>query len=184
MKAPLVVLSIPILGSLSAAAEPDGFSWNRKALELTTVPADGGAHDIVFTWSFEFDGAGTLSDLGTEARFSWGPPGRRGSPECIIWDIKDSCTHACVADSCGTVVIDGVPTTLSCGSADDLCHGPSLVGVIHSVPLQTGDEITVTLFPTPGAAPEADTSDDSLSLVFGPVAVDAKSWSAVKQEYR
>ena len=53
-----------------------------------------------------------------------------------------------------------------------------------SVPLSPGDLITVILFPTPGAAPEDDTSDDSLTLLFGPTPVDSKSWGAVKEGYR
>jgi hypothetical protein len=170
------------LGASPLGAEQGEFSWNRRALDLTTVPAAGGTHDIVFRWSFEFDGTGTVLDLGTEAEFSWGVP--LGSPECIIWDIKDSCTHACAADSCGTTVIDGVATTLTCGSTDDLCHGPELVGVVPAVPLQPGDVITVTLLPAAGGAPEGDTSDDSLSLAFGPTAVHSKSWGAVKKGYR
>jgi hypothetical protein len=171
------------LGASTAPAGPSGLTWNRKALELTTQPAAGGppgTHDIVFTWSFEFDGEGAVSDLGTEAQFSWGPrPAAPGNPACIIWDIQGA-----AADSCGTTVIDGVPTTLSCDSADDLCHGPELIGVIPAVPLELGDQITVILFPTKGAAAETDTSDDSLSIVFGPTHVDSKSWGAVKDIYR
>ena len=177
------------LGATMAPAGPSGFSSNRRALSLTTQPAAGGppgTHDIIFTWSFEFDGVGSVSDLGTEAQISWGPgPVAPLNPECIIWDISDSCAHACAAaDSCGTSVIDGVPITLTCGSADNLCHGPELIGVISSVALELGDEITAVLFATKGAAAEGDTSDDSLSIVFGPTAVDAKSWGAVKNVYR
>ena len=129
-----------------------------------------------------------VADLGTEAQVSWTSGPAPGNPECIIWDIQDGCSIACAsipgADSCGTATIDGVVATLNCDPTDDLCHGPELVGVVPEVPLSPGDEITVILFPTPGAAPESDTSDDSRTIVFGPTAVEPESFGRIKGGYR
>ena len=185
---PALVIALSALLPPSAVSS-EGFSWNRKALDLSTSPsATGppGTWDIVVTWSFEFGGEGTLDDLSTDANVSWGLGPRAGSPECIIWDIKDSCALACATavDSCGTSTIDGIPTTLHCDPPDGLCHGPILTGAVPAVSLSPGDEITVVLLASEGAAAEMDTSDDSLTIVFGPTPSAATSWGRVKNLYR
>jgi FlgD Ig-like domain len=71
--------------------------------------------------------------------------------------------------SCGTGIIDGQSATLICrpnGPCDPICDCACGTLPIQSafdpVPMTTGDEIMVILYPAPGALPDPDTSDDQL----------------------
>jgi hypothetical protein len=160
------------------------------------IPSAGGpagAFDVLVSWTFDFDGEGTVPDLATEANVTWGPPVRTGAlpEECIIWDIKDSCVLDCASGStgaCGATTVDGVPVSLACDPGPERCGGPVLNGVVPAVVLLPNDEIVVILRPAPGALPDGDTSDDSLSIVFGvtgaPGDREPSSWAGVKTRYR
>lgn len=188
------IAALALLVTGTALGQPT-VSWNRKLVDVTWTPSPGGPAglwDIHATWLFELDGDGTVADLGTEANVSWGPPTLGAFPEdCLIWDIKDGCTADCAAGStgpCGDADVDGVPVTLTCDPGVDLCRSPVLSGVVPSAALVAGDEIVVILRPSPGAVPDTDTSDDSLTIPFGSTGTEGEqkpsSWGGVKALYR
>lgn len=192
---PALLLTIALALPLTAAAQPL-LDWNRKLVDVSIAPSAGGpsgTYDITVQWLFELDGDGTVSDLGTDANVTWGPPVARALPgeDCLIWDIKDGCTADCATGAtgpCGDASVDGIPTTLTCDPGVERCRSPVLSGVVPGVAVCVCDEITVILYPSPGAVPDGDTSDDSLTITLGATGVDGtrepSSWTGVKARYR
>ncbi|MBI4605192.1 MAG: hypothetical protein HY721_24775 [Planctomycetes bacterium] len=71
------------------------------------------------------------------------------------------CAVTC-SSTCPSIFGDGVCTGCGCN------YNNWLTSDLGGDGLMPGDEITVIIRPTPGAAPELDTADDRLSIVFRP----------------
>lgn len=141
-------------------------TWNRRVTRLLSSPGSGeGLFDLEVGWTLDLESSATLPlELGTtvDLKVNGATQTSSDNPECIIWDIADSCA-----------TVSGMTLALLCpGGAS--CSLPPFAVVFPDIALEPGDVITVILRPAPGALPELPGSpeDDELELLF-PFAVPA-----------
>jgi hypothetical protein len=173
-KRAIIVTAVVCASALSTPAPAQaGPTWNRKieAISVMPVPAGGGFFDVTVYLSVEASGAfaGPL-DLGTQALVL------RNSSALGVLSFEVS------AQPAGGEVCGGgcdFPEVCHCGTNPATgvfsCQcGPFLAWASTSGALQPGDEITVIIYPAPGAVPESDQSDDERSMSFNG---EALSWN-------
>jgi len=135
-------------------------TWNRRVVSLRTSPgSSAGLHDVTVAFTLDLEGSSTLGlELGTNVSISVDgvPQANTDNPECIIWDIADSCASG----------PDGEEIPLVCGPGG--CSLPTTVLVFPDIPVDPGESLGVTLVPIPGALPELPgfPGDDEKEGVF------------------
>jgi len=177
LRLPLVALIV--LGAVSSASAQGNSVWNRRVESLRVQPSatgPSGAFDLLVDWRLEAISSGSGANMGTEIALlvnatevamvtaTASDPGlSAGGAD------PGACMPATCGGSCGSVSVDAISTALTCVDAATscACQSPDLTAVFPGVVLTPGDEIMVLLRPAPGAAPDADPTDDG-----GPFIVD------------
>jgi len=155
---------LPLILFLTAPAQPQQIlsPWNRKVEGIAVRPATPGSHTLYTVQAVLSVRAGATSvplDLSTQIET------RVNGEPIDVAELKiraDSGPSANCAAACAEV---GQPCVcvenLFCG-----CGNVFVLGVPVGVSLSPGDEITVILYPAPGAKPEFNDGDDDRSLKF------------------
>jgi hypothetical protein len=155
---------LPLILFLTAPAQPQQIlsPWNRKVEGIAVRPATPGSHSLYTVQAVLSVRAGATSvplDLSTQIET------RVNGEPIDVAELKiraDSGPSANCAAACAEV---GQPCVcvenLFCG-----CGNVFVLGVPVGVSLSPGDEITVILYPAPGAKPEFNDGDDDRSLKF------------------
>lgn len=90
-------------------------------------------------------------------------------------------TGGCGTWDTGIELVEAICRQEGSGGTVECFCGPLFITPLPPFSPQPGDQITVTLLPTPGALPDADTSNDSWTWIFdGPVPGPNRSIQAVE----
>lgn len=133
-------------------------SWNRKAeaISVQIIPVEGSFFDVFCYASIHAADLAEPVDLSTTLELR------------VNGVTQYMRTHTLTANPASSADCTG----LGCGSQPCICTpppsvcecGPTIISAGGVTPLSPGDEITIILYPAPGAVPDDDTSDDQLTL--------------------
>jgi len=161
------VLAIVAASSLAASVLGQPAEWNRRmtGLAVYTDPASG-LPQVHAAWSFSINDSDTAPrDLSTgmDLIVNGSPISSLIIPATVDGPIGDCGLGGCNG-GCGNGTIDGLANDLFCHPEECDCGPRDLVASFPPSPLLTGDEIMVILYPAPGALPEPNMGDDSVSM--------------------
>lgn len=189
-KATAIVASVlfAILGA-SAAAQPPSENRGIRSIDIKPGTAPG-LFDINVKLITETAATDTPKDLSTELAVEINGVALPGPPSSQVATIAASggaclgTTPPCDNSNCGTwnfgvVTLEGscVPSLLGRALGLDFCTCACVVvnTAASDVPLGPGDSVTVTASPAPGALPETETADDSLTTSLSVLEVPSAS---------
>ncbi len=135
-------------------------SWNRKAEAISAllVPVSGTLYDVSCYATLHAADLGQPVNLSTVLEIRINGTTVYAQPVSMTGNPADT-------DPCSGLPCAGEPCL--CTPPPVVCEcGPVVISAGTTAPLAPGDEITIILYPAPGAAPEPDTSDDSVTVVF------------------
>jgi hypothetical protein len=170
----LALLGIPCL---AADALAQG-GWNRRleAVAVTENATLPGTYDIHVVFEVHTDGGSTVpNNIGTSVDVN--VDGLLVSSHTIpIGSDPGSggCVDAAACGSgCGSGTVDGGTVGLLCVAdgpcspiCDCKCTFPPITSTAPQNSMFVGDEITVILYPAPGAVPDVDASDNQITYAF------------------
>ncbi|MEC9372232.1 MAG: hypothetical protein VYC34_00235, partial [Planctomycetota bacterium] len=186
MKRLTTALLLSTVAFAAAAPAEAGPRWNRKLEAVSVIPDPASAQTLGgSTNNLKQIGVAlharlneTISatlDLSTEVELfvNGQSRGRQIIQLIILANSGGGCSDNNCGGSCGNYVQDGFTDNMLCitesvgpNGADCACRTPSITANFPGIPTDSGDVIEVILRPAPGAAPEADTSDDASIRFF------------------
>ena len=163
---------------LSAVAVGQTAPWDRRPLGVeTTFDARSNTYSLKVGWTYDVLAPNSAPlNLSTQVVLMAGAHtfSFAGRDTTVLPDSGFGCqgSHGNCGGKCGNSTYDGLANDLFCrADAEQDCNCGELwltAGTAPGVELQPGDEITVILYPAPGAQPEYDTSNDVMMFTFIP----------------
>ncbi len=136
--------------------------WNRKVEAVRVLPTPGGpagAFEVQPFFSVEALDILTETDLGTDLLLTGGSTNQQQYLFDILFEPPGPQPFGCnCPPPLKCLVLEGF--AIGCVNDWLICDPPTPFN------LMTGDVVEVLLRPTPGALPDSDSSDDSLSIAF------------------
>jgi hypothetical protein len=155
------------LGGINAAALGQS-AWNRQIAGVAITPGDAGDFDVHVAWTLSVAPTSVPLDLGVVFELRLNGTTFAASPHAVEIDGGSGICGpgpGC-SGGCGSGTFDGLANDLFCVPDECDCRPLDLVATFDAVPLTPGDEITVILYPSPGALPETDPDGDTYTVVF------------------
>lgn len=158
--------------SISAAGSGPP-TWNRTMDGVTFTPSTSmpGRYNAKVKWHAEKSGTTSLINLGAKVviQIEGAATGYSVLQPIEMGPGGFNCGPLSCTGGCGSGYVNGVTAAgLLCldldNDGDCNCTWPSITTEVPEVELAFGDEITIILFPAPGALPEQDNGDDAIVI--------------------